>query len=168
MLNITKNRIDPFVKVDEFQSTTVFRQQKHYQIIRKIIWAFVLMLVLFLFLPWTQNIKGTGIATTLKPNQRPQTIHTAIPGRIEKWFVQEGDFVKKGDTILFISEIKEDYLDPNLVENTGKQVQAKEKAVQSYSNKVKALENQMGAIQSEKNLKVRSIGINMIIICVTW
>lgn len=155
MLNITKNRIDPFVKVDEFQSTTVFRQQKHYQIIRKIIWAFVLMLVLFLFLPWTQNIKGTGFVTTLKPNQRPQTIHTAIPGRIEKWFVQEGDFVKKGDTILFISEIKEDYLDPNLVENTGKQVQAKEKAVQSYSNKVKALENQMGAIQSEKNLKVR-------------
>lgn len=155
MLNITNNRINPFVKVDEFQSTTVFRQQKHYQIIRKIIWAFVLMLVLFLFLPWTQNIKGTGFVTTLKPNQRPQTIHTAIPGRIEKWFVQEGDFVKKGDTILFISEIKEEYLDPNLVENTGKQVQAKEKAVQSYSNKVKALENQMGAIQSEKNLKVR-------------
>jgi multidrug resistance efflux pump len=155
MLNITNNRINPFVKVDEFQSTTVFRQQKHYQIIRKIIWAFVLMLVLFLFLPWTQNIKGTGFVTTLKPNQRPQTIHTAIPGRIERWFVQEGDFVKKGDTILFISEIKEDYLDPNLVENTGKQVQAKEKAVQSYSDKVKALENQMGAIQSEKNLKVR-------------
>ena len=155
MLNITNNRINPFVKVDEFQSTTVFHQQKHYQIIRKIIWAFVLMLVLFLFLPWTQNIKGTGFVTTLKPNQRPQTIHTAIPGRIEKWFVQEGDFVKKGDTILFISEIKEDYLDPNLVENTGKQVQAKEKAVQSYSDKVKALENQMGAIQSEKNLKVR-------------
>lgn len=155
MLNITNNRINPFVKVDEFQSTTVFRQQKHYQIIRKIIWAFVLMLVLFLFLPWTQNIKGTGFVTTLKPNQRPQTIHTAIPGRIEKWFVQEGDFVKKGDTILFISEIKEDYLDPNLVENTGKQVHAKEKAVQSYSDKVKALENQMGAIQSEKNLKVR-------------
>jgi multidrug resistance efflux pump len=155
MLNITNNRINPFVKVDEFQSTTVFRQQKHYQIIRKIIWAFVLMLVLFLFLPWTQNIKGTGFVTTLKPNQRPQTIHTAIPGRIEKWFVQEGDFVKKGDTILFISEIKEDYLDPNLVENTGKQVQAKEKAVQSYSDKVKALESQMGAIQSEKNLKVR-------------
>lgn len=155
MLNITNNRINPFVKVDEFQSTTVFCQQKHYKIIRKIIWAFVLMLVLFLFLPWTQNIKGTGFATTLKPNQRPQTIHTAIPGRIEKWFVQEGDFVKKGDTILFISEIKEDYLDPNLVENTGKQVQAKEKAVQSYYDKVKALENQMGAIQNEKNLKVR-------------
>jgi multidrug resistance efflux pump len=155
MLNISKNSINLLVKVDEFKSTAVFKQPKHYQIIRKIIWGFVLLVLIFLFLPWTQNIKGTGFVTTLKPNQRPQTIHTAIAGRIEKWYVQEGDFVKKGDTILFISEIKEDYLDPNLIENTGKQVKAKEMAVQSYSDKVKALENQMGAIESEKNLKVR-------------
>ena len=155
MLNITKNRIDPFVKIDEFKSTEIFKQQKHYIVIRKIIWGFILLLVLFLFLPWTQNIKGSGNVTTIKPNQRPQTIHTAIAGRIEKWYVQEGDFVKKGDTILFISEIKEDYLDPNLIENTGKQVNAKVKAVQSYSDKVIALENQMGAIQNEKNLKLK-------------
>lgn len=155
MLNITKNRIDPFVKIDEFKSIEIFKQQKHYLVIRKIIWGFILLLVLFLFLPWTQNISGSGSVTTLKPNQRPQTIHTAIAGRIEKWYVQEGDFVKKGDTILFISEIKEDYLDPNLIENTGKQVNAKVKAVQSYSDKVKALEIQMGAIQNEKNLKIK-------------
>jgi len=155
MLNITKNRIDPFVKIDEFKSTEIFKQQKHYLVIRKIIWGFILLLVLFLFLPWAQNIKGSGNVTTLKPNQRPQTIHTAIAGRIEKWYVQEGDFVKKGDTILFISEIKEDYLDPNLIENTGNQVKAKVKAVQSYSDKVKALESQMGAIENEKNLKLK-------------
>ena len=154
MLNITNNRINPFVKVDEFQSTTVFHQQKHYQIIRKIIWAFVLMLVLFLFLPWTQNIKGTGFATTLKPNQRPQTIHTAIPGRIEKWFVQEGDFVNKGDTILFISEIKEDYMDPNLVENTKNQMNAKKQSLQSYGSKVNTLSSQIQAIETEKTLKL--------------
>jgi multidrug efflux pump subunit AcrA (membrane-fusion protein) len=55
--------------------------------------------------------------TTLKPNQRPQSIQSVISGRIENWYVQEGDFVKQ-DTILFISEIKEDYMDPNLVANT--------------------------------------------------
>jgi hypothetical protein len=43
--------------------------------------------------------------TTIKPNQRPQSIQSVISGR-KKWYVQEGDFVK-GDTILFISEIKE-------------------------------------------------------------
>lgn len=155
MLNITNNRIDTFLKMGQFKSTAVFNQQKHYQVIRKIIWGFVILLILFLFLPWTQNISGSGSVTTLKPNQRPQTIHTAIAGRIEKWYVQEGDFVKKGDTILFISEIKEDYLDPNLIENTGNQVKAKENAVRSYADKVIALEDQMGAIQNEKNLKLR-------------
>ena len=32
--------------------------------------------------------------------------------------------VKKGDTILFLSEIKEEYLDPNLVLNTESQLKA--------------------------------------------
>ena len=48
-----------------------------------------------------QNITGNGIVTTLKPNQRPQHIQSQIPGRIEQWFVQEGDYVKEGDTIPF-------------------------------------------------------------------
>jgi multidrug efflux pump subunit AcrA (membrane-fusion protein) len=52
-----------------------------------------------------------------------------ISGRIEKWYVQEGDFVKRGD--LFISEIKEDYMDPNLVQNTKNQLDAKSQALNS-------------------------------------
>ncbi|PDS24292.1 HlyD family secretion protein [Flavobacterium branchiophilum] len=155
MLNISNNRIDQFIKLDQFKSTAIFKQQKHYLMIRKIVWGFVLALIVLLFLPWTQNISGAGNVTTLKPNQRPQTIHTAIAGRIEKWYVQEGDFVKKGDSILYISEIKEDYLDPNLVRNTGQQVQSKESAVISYSDKVKALDNQIDAIANERSLKYK-------------
>jgi multidrug resistance efflux pump len=155
MLNITNNRIEKFVDMSKYQSTKVFADNRHYKIIKKILGGTALIAILFLFLPWTQNIKGNGFVTTLKPNQRPQEVQTAIAGRIEKWFVQEGDFVKKGDTILFISEIKEDYLDPNLVENTGNQVRAKEGAVQSYADKAKALDSQMSAIQKEKNLKLK-------------
>jgi multidrug resistance efflux pump len=109
----------------------------------------------FLFLPWTQNISGSGAVTTLKPNQRPQTIQTVISGKIEKWYVQEGDFVNKGDTILFISEIKEDYFDPNLVANTKNQVDAKKMSVQSYGSKVSTLSTQIQAIENEKNLKLQ-------------
>jgi hypothetical protein len=47
--------------------------------------------------------------------------------------VQEGDYVK-GDTILFISEIKEDYMDPNLVQ-TQNQLDAKSQALNSYTSK---------------------------------
>jgi multidrug resistance efflux pump len=138
MLNITNNRIEKLIDLSKYQSTLVFEDKGQYKIIRKILLATALLVVLGLFMPWTQNIKGSGFVTTLKPNQRPQEIQTAIPGRIEKWFVQEGDFVKKGDTILFISEIKEDYL---------------ESAVQSYEQKAKALDMQMSAITSEKGLK---------------
>ncbi len=155
MLNITNNRIDSILKLDQFKSTAIFNEQKHYQVIRKIIWGFIILLILFLFLPWTQNISGSGSVTTLKPNQRPQTIHTAIAGRIEKWYVQEGDFVKKGDTILFISEIKEDYLDPNLVSITKNQMDAKKMSAQSYSGKVTTLSSQIKAIENEKSLKMQ-------------
>ena len=108
-----------------------------------------------LFLPWTQNISGSGAVTKLKPDQRPQTIHAAIAGRIEKWYVKEGDFVKKGDTILFISETKEDYLDPNLVGNTQSQLKAKEMAGKSYGGKVSSLSAQIAAIQNERELKLK-------------
>lgn len=153
MLNITNNRIDRWVDINKFKSTKVLEDNKGYLMIKRTIWVLVILLVLFLFLPWTQNVSGIGTVTTLKPNQRPQTIHTTIAGRIEKWYVNEGDFVKKGDTILFISEIKEEYLDPNLVENTGNQLSAKENAVSSYATKVQALESQIGAIGNERVLK---------------
>ena len=48
------------------------------------------MLSIILFLPWTQNITGSGNVTTLTPGQRPQIVQSAIPGRIEQWYVNEG------------------------------------------------------------------------------
>ena len=106
-----------------------------------------------MFLPWTQNVSSTGNVTTLKPNQRPQTIQSQIPGRIEEWFIQEGDFVKKGDTILRISEIKSNYFDTKLAERTDNQLNSKTLSGKSYANKINALERQILAIRSEQKLK---------------
>jgi multidrug resistance efflux pump len=153
MLNVSNNNRIDNKKLERFSSIQLLNKEKHYKILNKILIGFVVFAALFLFLPWTQNISGSGAVTTLKPNQRPQTIQSLISGRIEKWYVNEGDYVKAGDTILFISEIKEDYLDPNLVENTKNQMNAKEDAVASYEGKVGALDSQMNAINSERNLK---------------
>lgn len=155
MLNITENRVEKWIDMNQFKSAKIFEDNNGYRMVKKTIWILGLLLLVFLFLPWTQNVSGAGSVTTLKPNQRPQTVQSAIAGRIEKWYVNEGDYVKKGDTILFISEIKEDYLDPNLVENTGKQVDAKVSSAYSYASKVKALENQIGAIDNERGLKFK-------------
>lgn len=53
------------------------------------------MLLVVMFLPWTQNINTSGKVTTLYQDQRPQELNSIIPGRIVKWWVKEGDFVKK-------------------------------------------------------------------------
>ncbi|WP_310554777.1 biotin/lipoyl-binding protein [Flavobacterium sp.] len=155
MLNISKNNIFPIKTLEKYKNIKGLNHRPHYKILNRIIGLVSIIGILFLFLPWTQNISGSGSVTTLKPNQRPQTIQTVIAGKIEKWYVQEGDFVKKGDTILFISEIKEDYFDPNLVENTKNQVDAKKMSVQSYESKVKTLSSQIGAIENERVLKLQ-------------
>jgi adhesin transport system membrane fusion protein len=120
---------------------------------RVILYIFLFFLLIF-FLPWTQNIQSKGKVTTYDPKSRPQTIHSVIAGRIEKWFVKEGDLVKKGDTILFISEVKEDYMDPNLVGRTKEQLNSKENSVKSYMGKANSLDQQIDALIDTRNLKL--------------
>jgi len=88
------------------------------------------------------------------PEQRPQTIQSVIPGKIEKWYVNEGDFVNKGDTILYITEVKNEYFDPDLIERTGDQVRSKSNSLESYDQKLNALNTQLGALQTERELKL--------------
>lgn len=117
----------------------------------------VLFLIIILFLPWTQNIKSTGVITSLYQEQRPQEINSPIPGKIVQWWVKEGDFVKKGDTILQISEIKEEYLDPNLVNRTQQQIEAKKESIQYYQGKVSTAKMQVDALNQAKKLKIDQI-----------
>ena len=153
MLNISDNKTK-LPPLDRFSTVKNLVNRPHYKILNKIIVGVSIIGVIALFLPWTQNISGSGSVTTLRPDQRPQSIQSVISGRLEKWYVQEGDFVKKGDTILFISEIKEDYMDPNLVQNTKNQIDAKKQSLQSYGSKVSTLTGQIQAIEREKVLKL--------------
>lgn len=152
MLNLSEHNRTVISADNRLKTIQRLETPRRYRWNRIIGVASVIMLV-FAFLPWTQTIRGTGAVTTVTPEQRPQTIHSAIPGRIEKWYVREGDLVKKGDTILFISEIKEGYFDPELVANTKDQVEAKKLALTSYSQKVDALGYQVEALSNEQRLK---------------
>jgi len=122
--------------------------------IRRWFFGFCLFMVAILFLPWTQNVKSKGNITTLYQEQRAQNINSPIPGKITKWSVREGDFVKKGDTILQISEIKEDYLDPNLINRTKRQLEAKKGTIEFYERKAETSGFQMGALSTSKKLKI--------------
>jgi multidrug resistance efflux pump len=114
----------------------------------------LILSIVVLFLPWTQNIRAEGKVTTLKQEQRPQQINTIIAGRVEKWYVKEGDHVEKGDTILQLSEVKPDYLDPKLLERTEEQIEAKQSSLEYYQNKVTATETQIDALQNALRAKL--------------
>ncbi|WP_040281948.1 HlyD family secretion protein [Psychroserpens damuponensis] len=154
MLNISNNKLNKTVDLSKYKSVQKVFHKTHFKHFNRFLQAFAILIVIIMFLPWTQNINSRGSVTTLTPDQRPQTIQSVIPGRIEKWFVREGDFVKQGDTILFISEVKNEYFDPNLVNRTGKQIKAKEASVVSYESKIKALNSQITALNRERVLKL--------------
>ena len=154
MLNISHQRIGNSINKDLYKSLRLTDSKTSSRQLIRVFTAFFVLLLFILFIPWTQNIRTRGSVTTLKPDQRPQTIHSIIAGRIEKWYVKEGDFVHKGDTILFISEIKDEYFDPNLLKNTEQQLKSKEMSVSSYMEKVKALDGQIDALAQTSKLKL--------------
>lgn len=108
-----------------------------------------------MFLPWQQNIRGGGKVTAFTPANRPQTVESAIPGRISGWRVREGQYVNRGDTILTLSEVKDEYFDPNIIDNIGQQLDAKSSSVSSKRDKAQALEKQINALREAMQVKTQ-------------
>lgn len=126
----------------------------HRSKIRRWFYATFISAIFLLFLPWTQNIRARGAVTTLMQEHRPQEIPTIIPGRVLKWHVREGDIVRQGDTIVLLAEVKDDYLDPNLVLRTREQLDAKRQSVESYRNKSETAVQQIAALRQAMDLKM--------------
>lgn len=154
MLNISGNKIknrEPF-KDSVSLSMTVASKGKKKRV--RILFSIMCVVFLILFLPWTQYIRSKGFVTALEPEHRAQTIHSILAGRIEEWHVNEGEFVQKGDTIVSISETKDAYFDSLLLPRTQQQVEAKNLSALSYKEKVKALQNQITALQRNSVLRI--------------
>ena len=134
---------------------SIYRYEKNSKIGYWVLGIFVFLLIVLL-MPWTQNISSSGHVTTLYQDQRPQQINTVIPGKIIKWYIKEGDVVKKGDTLVQLADTKDDYLDSNLVERTKDQLNSKEQELLFYSEKINAIESQINAIENNRDLKISS------------
>jgi len=161
MLNITSNTITDKINKESYSSLKAVESKNTKRLtIRLIKWTFFIFFIIAV-LPWTQNVRSNGAVTTLKPNQRPQDIQSIIAGRIDEWKIQEGDFVKKGDTIVIISEIKDDYFDEKLLDRTSDQLSLKKQAADSYENKISAQDEQLSSLIQLKNLKLEQIDIKI-------
>lgn len=147
--------IERELKTLPLQTTALLGAADSGRIVSRWLIGILIVLVIILFLPWQQNVQGEGLVTALSPSDRPQQLQTRIDGRIEAWFVSEGQYVKKGDSIVRISEIKEEYLNPNVLPLTQQQQQAKESAIGEKLNKASALEQQIAQLEQQRDFKLQ-------------
>jgi multidrug efflux pump subunit AcrA (membrane-fusion protein) len=77
------------------------------------------ILTLFLSLtPWQQTVSGEGQVIAFDPSERTQSIDAPIEGRLSKWFVQEGSYIREGDPIVELTDNDPEILSRLRVEKT--------------------------------------------------
>lgn len=92
-----------------------------------IIITFILLCcAILIFTPWVQTTSGFGHMTAIDPSKRQHDLHTLVDGRINEWFVQDGDRVKANDPIVSILDN-----DPKLVERLNTELDALEEQLKA-------------------------------------
>jgi len=139
---------------NQFYALRLVNTPKRYKIIRNWLFGVFGFFFLVLLLPWQQNVQGKGKVTPLRPEDRPQVIPSVLAGRIEEWMVQEGQFVKAGDTICVITEVKDKFFDPQMIRRTGEQIVNKQDAVKAKLDKIAATQKQVAALKDGLRFKL--------------
>ena len=155
MLEISDNKDTKHINEGAFYSLRTLKTPGMGRLLAKVLMVIVGIVFISLFLPWQQNIRGTGELTALNPENRPQTVETAIAGRIIQWKVREGQYINQYDTILTLAEIKEKYFDPLLLERLAAQIEAKKNGLEAKKAKRTALTNQIKALKIGLETKLK-------------
>ncbi|HRG44700.1 MAG TPA: HlyD family efflux transporter periplasmic adaptor subunit [Leptospiraceae bacterium] len=106
---------------------------------------FASFFILIFILPWQQTSFGTGRVVAFAPLNRQQFIEAPIEGRIVHWHVMEGSVVKKGDSIVEISDNDPNFLQRLQEEKSAveSRIAAVEARAESFKARIRALEASM-------------------------
>ncbi len=159
MLNISKISISKYIDRTQYKSYKKLGKRTNSKVLNRIMFVTLIITIASMFLPWTQNIRSRGYVSTLNPYDKPQNIQALIGGQIQKWYVIEGDTVSIGDTIVILTEAKADYLDPQILQNTKEQQNAKIESAKAYEIKRNFLKDQMIALRNNQASKLDQIEI---------
>jgi len=143
--------------MEKFNAFDHIYQERKSTEIKSWLVSLLIITLLLIFLPWTQNIRSKGNITSIYQEQKPQKIYSPIAGKISKWWVREGDTVRAGDTLAKITEIKGEYLDPNLISRTQQQLTAKQGSLRFYEQKVQATTDQIQNLRRSLTLKQNQV-----------
>lgn len=154
MLNFSRQRIDKIIDQEKLYSLRAIKSPRSSKILARWLMGIGLIFLIILFVPWQQNIRGTGSVTAFNPENRPQTVEAIIAGRIQRWHVREGETVERGDTIITLTEVREKYFDPQFLSRLQEQILAKENSLAAKDQKAKALARQISALRDAMNNKI--------------
>jgi adhesin transport system membrane fusion protein len=118
--------------------------------------VFVSFSVAALLAPWTQNIQGKGRVLAYAPDQRQQPIEATISGRVEKWFVQEGSQVRKGDPIVELTDN-----DESILERLGAERSAVEVRREAQAQRVETLRGRIDSIRRSQRAEITGAEANI-------
>lgn len=125
------------------------------KIIARWLMGFFILFIIAMFLPWQQYVKSYGEITVFDPANRPQEVNSQIAGRIVQWYVEEGDFVAEGEPIIKLTEVKDAYLDPELLIRQREQIAAKEGAIEATILKIEAQDSLISALRNNQVLSLQ-------------
>ena len=155
MLNISRLTQKEEINQEKYYVLKTLKTPDAGRILARVLLITGFLFFLFLFLPWQQNIRGTGEVTAFTPQDRPQTVESAIAGRISSWRVREGQYVQRGDTILTLAEVKDKYFDPDLLIRLQEQIEAKRSSIDAKESKAQALRGQISALKDAFGVKLQ-------------
>ena len=105
--------------------------------------------VTMVFVPWVQNVRGSGRVIAYSPDERQQSITAPVDGLIRKWSVLEGTRVKKGDSIVELADT-----DPDILSRLERERAAQEQKLDAAKN---AVETSRKNIERQKSLVVSGL-----------
>lgn len=70
-----------------------------------VFFLFALGICALVYVPWVQTVQGKGRVIAYMPSERYQNVDSPIDGRIEKWYVKEGDRVSEGDLVCDLQDL---------------------------------------------------------------
>lgn len=107
--------------------------------------VFVVLPLVAVFAPWQQNILGKGRVVAFDPVKRQQVIQAPIEGRVRKWFVVEGQRIRKGDDIV---ELEDN--DPSLLLRLQQEIAAIEDRIRRTRERVESLDLQIASLKMSR------------------
>ncbi len=101
------------------------------------------------FVPWQQNIRGSGRLVAFQPYDRMQTVAAPVMGRVRKIWVVEGARVREGDPILELVDN-----DPDIIERLKQQQAALQAGLSASQAKVAVYDEQVRALAQSRDMAI--------------